>query len=180
MITIYAEKPDVGTKIAAALDGITLDSGKKVTFEELGNYEKQIKALRSKQGYLRIRYQGKDAVVTWGYGHMCGLKQAQDYNESYKDWRNLPLPYIPENYELKLSKGVEKQFEVVRKCFKNSELLICATDNDREGDLIFDYIYRYMNCHTPFKRAILINRQRKNIRRRFLRSIWSPVIAGCL
>ena len=42
MITIYAEKPDVGTKIAAALDGITLDSGKKVTFEELGNYEKQI------------------------------------------------------------------------------------------------------------------------------------------
>ena len=160
MITIYAEKPDVGTKIAAALDGITLDSGKKVTFEELGNYEKQIKALRSKQGYLRIRYQGKDAVVTWGYGHMCGLKQAQDYNESYKDWRNLPLPYIPENYELKLSKGVEKQFEVVRKCFKNSELLICATDNDREGDLIFDYIYRYMNCHTPFKRAIF-NKQAK-------------------
>ena len=106
-ITIYAEKPDVGTKIAAALDGITLDLERKSMSEEL-EIMKSIKAHRSKQGYLRIRYHGKDAVVTWGYGHMCGLKQAQDYNESYKDWRNLPLPYIPENHELKLSKGVEK------------------------------------------------------------------------
>ena len=47
MITIYAEKPDVGTKIAAALDGITLESGKKVGFEELERYEKQVKALRT-------------------------------------------------------------------------------------------------------------------------------------
>ena len=29
LITILAEKPDVGNKIAAALDGITLKSGKK-------------------------------------------------------------------------------------------------------------------------------------------------------
>lgn len=81
MITIYAEKPDVGTKIAAALDGITLESGKKVSFEELECYEKQVKALRTKNGYLKIKWQGQDVCVTWGYGHMCELKQAWDYNE---------------------------------------------------------------------------------------------------
>ena len=79
MITIYAEKPDVGTKIAAALDGITLESGKKVSFEELERYEKQVKALRTKNGYLKIKWQGQDVCVTWGYGHMCELKQAWDY-----------------------------------------------------------------------------------------------------
>ena len=149
MITIYAEKPDVGTKIAAALDGITLESGKKVSFEELERYEKQVKALRTKNGYLKIKWQGQDVCVTWGYGHMCELKQAWDYNESYRLWQNLPLPYIPEHYELKLSESAGKQFQVIRNCFNKSELLICATDDDREGDLIFDYIYRYMNCRVP-------------------------------
>ena len=161
MITIYAEKPDVGTKIAAALDGIRLDSGKEVSFDELEKYEKQIKRMRSEQGYFKINYMDQVTYVTWGYGHMCELKQAQDYDETYKNWRNLPLPYIPEEYQLKLSENVGKQYAIVRECFKKSDLLICATDNDREGDLIFDYVYRYMNCKVPFKRAIF-NKQAKD------------------
>lgn len=167
MITIYAEKPDVGTKIAAALDGITLESGKKVGFEELERYEKQVKALRTKNGYLKIKWQGQDVCVTWGYGHMCELKQAWDYNESYRLWQNLPLPYIPEYYELKLSESAGKQFQVIRNCFNKSELVICATDDDREGDLIFDYIYRYMNCRVPFKRALFNKQAKEEYRKAF-------------
>ena len=34
MIVIYAEKPDVGNKIAAALDKITLSSGKVIKFKK--------------------------------------------------------------------------------------------------------------------------------------------------
>ena len=169
MITIFAEKPDVGTKIAAALDGIQLDSGKKVSFDELGHYEKQVKAVRSKNGYIKINYLGEPSVVTWGYGHMCELKQAKDYNEDYKDWRKLPLPYIPDQYELKLAEGMDKQFAVVKKCFENSRLIICATDNDREGDLIFDYIYRYMGCHVPYKRAVFNKQSEDEYKKAFSR-----------
>ncbi len=35
MITILAEKPDVGNKIAAALDHITLENGKEIGFAAL-------------------------------------------------------------------------------------------------------------------------------------------------
>ena len=42
MITIFAEKPDVGTKIAAALDAIVLSSGDRVDFDHIQKYEKQV------------------------------------------------------------------------------------------------------------------------------------------
>ena len=40
MITIVAEKPDVGNKIAAALDHIDLNDGKRVEFSSLKTNEK--------------------------------------------------------------------------------------------------------------------------------------------
>lgn len=55
MISILAEKPDVGNKIAAALDKIKLASGKEVTFSSLKANEKSVKQQQYKDGYLRIR-----------------------------------------------------------------------------------------------------------------------------
>ena len=59
MILIYAEKADVGSKIAAALDKITLEDGTIVTFEKLGSYGKKVNELQKKQGYLMIKYKGE-------------------------------------------------------------------------------------------------------------------------
>lgn len=73
MITILAEKPDVGKKIAAALDKITLKDGRTVAFSELKANEREIKAQQSADGYLRICFQGQDCCVTWGFGHLCEL-----------------------------------------------------------------------------------------------------------
>ena len=158
MITIFAEKPDMGTKIAAALDAIHLENGQVVHFNDIGKHEKDIIRQRTKDGCLKIRFYNQDVVVTWGYGHMVGLKQAQDYYEEYADWHKIPLPYIPERYELKVITDNYRQFSRIQNWFKQSELIICATDDDREGDLIFDYIYTYLHCRTPFKRA-LFNKQ---------------------
>lgn len=87
MIAIYAEKPDMGTKIAAALFGIPLENGVVVTFSQLEKYERQIKAQRTKNGYFKIRYQGQEAYVTWGYGHMCTLKELPDIDIRYQNWK---------------------------------------------------------------------------------------------
>lgn len=167
MITIFAEKPDVGTKIAAALDAITLTSGERVDFAHLQNYEKQIKAQRTKNGYFRIRYCGEDTYVTWGFGHLCELKQAKDYNPDYKQWSKIPLPLIPEVYELKSSNGMDKQLRLIKNIFEHSDLLICATDDDREGDLIFDYIYRFLGCDVPFKRALFSQQSKEEWQKAF-------------
>lgn len=146
MIAIYAEKPDMGTKIAAALFGIPLENGVVVTFSQLEKYERQIKAQRTKNGYFKIRYQGQEAYVTWGYGHMCTLKELPDIDIRYQNWKNIPLPYIPDHYELKLLGNNTKQYNVIKNIFNKANHIICATDSDREGDLIMDYLYRYMQC----------------------------------
>lgn len=160
MVTIFAEKPDMGTKFAAALDCITLDDGKIVNFEDIPKYEKAIKKQRARDGFFKINYQGETCYVTWGIGHLVGLKQAKDYNESYAEWSNIPLPYIPDRYELKLITNNTYQYDVVKRLFNKAEYIICATDDDREGDLIFDNIYRYSGCDKPYMRA-LFNKQSK-------------------
>ena len=153
MITIYAEKPDVGNKIAAALDKITLSSGKEITFKDLKANEKAVKAQQFKDGYLKIKYLGDDCYVTWGYGHLCELKQAVDYDADYKNWSKMPMPFIPTEYQVKVKSEVKKQFNLVSDLMKKSSLVINATDYDREGELIFAYLYDAAKCKVPFKRA---------------------------
>ena len=170
MIVIYAEKPDVGTKIAAALDAIHLNAGGaeiRVSFEELSRKEGLIKKQRHKDGYFRIRYSGEEAVVTWGYGHLCTLKQAYDMNPEWKSWSKLPLPFIPEEYGLKVIKGAESQFLKVKQLFRKAERIICATDNDREGDLIFDYVYQLSGATAPFQRALFDSQTKDEFQKAF-------------
>ena len=112
MLVIYAEKADVGKKIAAAIDGITLGTGKKVSFSELDTYKTQIGKQQREDGFLKIDYFGKDeCFVTWGWGHMYGLKNAYDYDPAYKNWRNLPVPFIPEKFEFLPVRTGNKTFD---------------------------------------------------------------------
>ena len=174
MIVIYAEKPDVGNKIAAALDRIILPGGKPVTFSALKANEKAVKSLQAKQGYLDITYLGRPCKVTWGFGHLCELKQAQDYNPAYKSWRNLPVPFIPERYELKVRGGggeerVKAQLKLLKDLFSKAEKIINATDFDREGEVIFAYVYEYLKCKTPYARAHFTAQTQAGIQEGFAR-----------
>lgn len=161
MIVIVAEKPDVGSKIAAALDKITLTGGKTVSFNGLKANDKAIKAQQNKDGFLRISFMGQECYVTWGAGHLCELKNVRDYVSAYKSWNQIPLPFIPEAYEIQLRVGNDKkwaehlaaQFKVVKKLINQASFVINATDADREGEVIFAYIYELAKCKKPVKRA---------------------------
>lgn len=167
MIVILAEKPDVGSKIAAALDRITLASGKTITSSQLADYEKQVKAQQQKDGYLQIRFMGQECFVTWGRGHLCQLKQAKDYDPAYQRWSLIPLPFIPQNYEIMLRPGrnpaddasTKRQFEIVKRLLRKADLVVNATDYDREGEVIFSYIYELTGCKAPVKRACFSSMQ---------------------
>ena len=161
MVTIVAEKPNVAAKIAAALDCIRVNNSKTISFEKLDACEKEIKSFQFKNHHFDITYEGEECKVTWGFGHLCALKQAYDYNPAYKSWTKMPLPFIPERYEIKLNSGkdanfndrIKKQFNAVKDLMNKSTLVINATDFDREGEAIFGYIYQYANCKAPVKRA---------------------------
>ncbi len=163
MITILAEKPDVGNKIAAALDKITLASGKEVSFASLKANEKSVKQQQYKDGYLRIRYAGQDCFVTWGYGHICGLNEPEDYNPAFKFWQNRPQPFIPDPYQLKIKEGQEKHFDLIRRMFLKSDYIINATDFDREGEVIFSYIYEMTGSKAPVKRVCFASQTKEGI-----------------
>lgn len=63
------------------------------------------------------------------------------------------MPFIPKHYRLKGLPNTAKQFAVIKGLFNKSDLIINATDWDREGEAIFSYIYEKAECKTPYKRA---------------------------
>jgi DNA topoisomerase III len=131
MIVILTEKPSVARDIAAHLG-----------------------ATSRHEGY----FEGKGYQITWAFGHLISLKDLEDYDPLLKKWTLSTLPFIPKEFELKVvdDKGVRKQFAVIKKLFKSSTSLVCATDAGREGELIFRYILSMTGCvEKPWQRLWL-------------------------
>ena len=57
-----------------------------------------------------------------------------------------------------------KQLKIIRSCFEKSDQIIVATDTGREGELIFRYIYGYLDCQKPFRRLWISSLTDKAIR----------------
>lgn len=156
-IVIFAEKPDIGTRLAATLGGCYINGIElKPNMVSDKKYEGMIKKERAEKGFLKCHKNGQDYIITWGFGHLAELKQAHDYDPRYKKWEEDLFPFIPEEYEIKLKDDVniKKQFELISSLFndKNTDYIINATDADREGELIFYYVYRLAKCKKPYKR----------------------------
>lgn len=110
-----------------------------------------------KDGYLS----GNGYAVTWGFGHLVGLAMPEAYG--FTGFRRENLPIFPEKFLLvprqvkdgkayKDDPGAVKQLAVIKELFDKCESIIIATDAGREGELIFRYIYHYLNCSKPFAR----------------------------
>lgn len=110
-----------------------------------------------KDGYLS----GNGYAVTWGFGHLVGLAMPEAYG--IQGFRRENLPIFPEKFLLvprqvkegktyKDDPGVVKQLNIIKELFDKCDSIIVATDSGREGELIFRYIYNYLNCSKPFSR----------------------------
>lgn len=114
-------------------------------------------ATNRKDGFI----EGNGYAVTWAFGHLVGLAMPQQYGIAGFRRENLPilpssfilLPrQVREGKEYKADPGVVKQLGILRELFGMAERIIVATDAGREGELIFRYIYSYLECRTPFVR----------------------------
>ena len=124
---IIAEKPSVAADIARVL-GVR----------------------QRRNGYI----EGDAYVITWAVGHLINLKEPEDYDPRYKKWQYSDLPILPAEMGLKPYPQTEAQLNILRALAERADIgeLICATDSGREGELIFRYIYQYINCQKPVKR----------------------------
>ncbi|MBE6048981.1 MAG: type IA DNA topoisomerase [Clostridium sp.] len=137
---IIAEKPSVAKNIAEAL-----------------------KVKTRKDGY----FQGNGYYITWAFGHLLQLYDAKDYDESMKGWRFEKFPFIPEDFQYKVKcdsvdrssedKGARKQINIIKSLIENEEVdsIVSATDFDREGQVIADEIFNYLEVKKPVFRLLL-------------------------
>src|SRR5699024_1840107 len=77
------------------------------------------------------------ATITWGIGHLVGLKMPGEYKVEWKKWDLNNLPIIPEEFQHKVTPTVTTQYDCVKKTLDQAKIIINGTDTDREGSNIF-------------------------------------------
>ncbi len=127
MIVCIAEKPSVARDIAKVLGANT-----------------------SHEGYL----EGNGYQVTWTYGHLCTLKEPNDYQEMWQHWNLGSLPMIPQRFGIKLidSEHVKKQFAIIEKLYSKADEIINCGDAGQEGELIQRWVMQKAGVKCPVKR----------------------------
>ena len=127
MTVCIAEKPSVARDIAKVLG-----------------------ANNTKNGYI----EGNGYQVTWTYGHLCTLKEPNDYSDMWKHWSLGALPMIPQRFGIKLieQEHIVKQFAIVEQLFKNADSIINCGDAGQEGELIQRWVMQKAGVHCPVKR----------------------------
>lgn len=149
MKAIIAEKPSVAREIASLLGAVEKNDG----YFEGGGYR-----------------------VTWALGHLVSLGMPEDYGIT--GFRQESLPILPDPFVLTIRRvrknkayepdsGALKQLKVIDKVVKSCDSIIVATDAGREGELIFRFIYQYLQCTKPFERLWISSLTEKAIRQGF-------------
>ncbi|MEG0918305.1 MAG: DNA topoisomerase [Anaerovoracaceae bacterium] len=116
-----------------------------------------------KDGY----YEGENLLITWVFGHLLQLYDAVDYDSKMSSWKMENFPFIPEEYSYKVKTqngdrtktdlGAQKQIGIIKTLIERDDVdgIISATDWDREGQVIADEIFMYINPNKPVYRLLL-------------------------
>ena len=99
-------------------------------------------------------WEGNGYNITWTFGHLCELKEPNDYTDAWKRWSLSALPMIPERFSIKLKKdkGIEHQFAVIRSLVSQASEVINCGDAGQEGELIQRWVLQLAECRVPVKR----------------------------
>ena len=99
-------------------------------------------------------FEGNGYCVTWTFGHLCSLKDPEDYNPNWKYWKLEDLPIIPAQFGIKIKgdKGVEKQFQTIKNLVSKATEIINCGDAGQEGELIQRWVLLKAQCKVSIKR----------------------------
>ena len=114
-------------------------------------------------------FEGNGYQVTWTFGHLCELKEPNDYTDQWKWWSLGQLPMIPQRFGIKLKddEGIKKQFNVIKGLISNAEEVINCGDAGQEGELIQRWVYQKAECNKPVKRLWISSLTDESIRKGF-------------
>lgn len=127
MILCIAEKPSVARELARIVG-----------------------ATSRQEGFL----EGNGYLVTWTYGHLCTLKDPEDYHTWWRQWDLRDLPLIPKRFGIKPIEveGYQRQLRVIRSLLARATSVINCGDAGQEGELIQQWVLQHCECNLPIKR----------------------------
>ena len=142
MIVCIAEKPSVARDIAHVLG-----------------------ATKTCDGYI----EGNGYQVTWTYGHLCTLKEPNDYTELWKRWSLGALPMIPQRFGIKLinQEHITKQFAIIERLMQNADSIVNCGDAGQEGELIQRWVMQKAGAKCPVKRLWISSLTEESIKEGF-------------
>ena len=142
MRLIVSEKPSVAYAI-----GVALGVGKK------------------RKAYL----EGNGYLISWCFGHLAALADADQYDPKFKKWRKKDLPIVPATFQFRISEEKRNQFELLKSLMQRQDVseVINACDAGREGELIFRTVYNLAGCRKPMKRLWISSMEDDAIREGF-------------
>ena len=142
MIVCIAEKPSVAREIAKVLG-----------------------ANASHDGYM----EGNGYQVTWTFGHLCTLKEPQDYTDQWRRWSLGSLPMFPPRFGIKLidNQGYEKQFRTIERLMQAADGIINCGDAGQEGELIQRWVMQKAKATCPVQRLWVSSLTEEAIREAF-------------
>ena len=122
-------------------------------------------ATNQKDGYL----EGNGYQVTWTFGHLCELKEPNDYSENWKHWSLAALPMIPPRFGIKVipDEGIKKQFSIIEKLYQQADEIINCGDAGQEGELIQRWVMQKAGVSCPVKRLWISSMTDEAIREGF-------------
>lgn len=141
----------------------------KVCITEKPSVAKDIASILGAEVRRDGYYEGSEYCVTWTFGHLCTLKEPQDYTEAWKKWSLGALPMIPQRFGIKLiaDKGIEKQFKVIETLIGQADEVINCGDAGQEGELIQRWVMQKAGCAKPVRRLWISSLTDESIREGF-------------
>ena len=142
MIVCIAEKPSVAKDIARIIG-----------------------ANSAHDGYM----EGNGYQVTWTFGHLCELKEPDDYTPMWKRWSLAALPMIPQRFGIKLinDEGIKRQFATIEQLMQAADSIINCGDAGQEGELIQRWVMQKAGAKCPVKRLWISSMTDEAIRQGF-------------
>ena len=113
--------------------------------------------------------EGNGFQVTWTFGHLCTLKEPNDYTENWKHWSLSALPMIPPRFGIKLidDDGIKRQFSVIERLMQAADCIVNCGDAGQEGELIQRWVMQKAQAKCPVKRLWISSMTDEAIREGF-------------
>ena len=114
-------------------------------------------------------FEGAGYQVTWTFGHLCCLKEPNDYTPLWKRWSLSALPMIPDRFGIKLidDQGIKRQFAVIERLVAEADEVINCGDAGQEGELIQRWVMQKAGVKCPVRRLWISSLTDQSIREGF-------------